>query len=105
MPRATDPPEVSKTLADLIGERAAETPERAAYLTGDARLSWAEYDALSQRLARLLLSLGFECGERVTRFASPVDPGWSVARNTRAVACRSSSTTCASRVSRFAPAW
>jgi acyl-CoA synthetase len=65
MPRATDPPEVSKTLADLIGERAAETPERAAYLTGDARLSWAEYDALSQRLARLLLSLGFERGERV----------------------------------------
>jgi acyl-CoA synthetase len=59
---------VSKALSDVIGERAVKAPDRAAYLASDARLSWAEYDALSRRFAQLLLSLGLECGERVAVF-------------------------------------
>jgi acyl-CoA synthetase (AMP-forming)/AMP-acid ligase II len=57
--------QVSKALADVIGERAVKAPDRAAYLAGDAKVSWAEYDALSQRFAQLLLGLGLERGERV----------------------------------------
>jgi acyl-CoA synthetase len=67
-----------KTLADVIGERAVEAPDRAAYLTGAARVSWAEYDALSRRLARLLLGLGLECGERIAVLL-PDGPGVHIA--------------------------
>jgi acyl-CoA synthetase len=70
--------EVSKALADVIGERALEAPDRAAYLTSDARLSWAEYDALSQRLGRLLLSLGLERGEHLAVLL-PDGPGVHIA--------------------------
>jgi acyl-CoA synthetase len=69
---------VSKSLADVIGERAAEAPDRTAYLAGDARLSWAEYDAFARRFARLLLGLGFERGERVAVLL-PDGPGVHIA--------------------------
>jgi acyl-CoA synthetase len=69
---------VSKTLADVIGERAAEAPDRVAYLAGDARLSWAEYDAFARRFASLLLGLGFERGERVAVLL-PDGPGVHIA--------------------------
>jgi non-ribosomal peptide synthetase component F len=71
-------PQVSKALADVIGERAVNAPDRAAYLASDARLSWAEYDALSQRFAQLLLSLGLECEERVAVLL-PDGPGVHIA--------------------------
>jgi acyl-CoA synthetase len=54
-----------KTVADLIGERAVATPDRSAFLANDTRLSWAQYDACSQRLAGLLVGLGFQPGERI----------------------------------------
>jgi acyl-CoA synthetase len=71
-------PWVLKTLADIVGERAAEAPHRAAYLAGGAKVSWAEYDALSQRLARLLVELGFERGERLAVLL-PDGPGIHIA--------------------------
>jgi acyl-CoA synthetase len=67
-----------ETVADRIGERAAETPDRPAYLTKDARVSWAQYDASSQRLARLLVSLGLEPGERLAVIL-PGGPGVHIA--------------------------
>jgi acyl-CoA synthetase len=71
-------PKVSKALADIIGERAVETPDRAVYLASDARVSWAQYDALSRRLARVLVSLGLERSER-TAVLLPDGPGVHIA--------------------------
>ena len=59
-------------------ERAADQPDRAAYLANDARLSWAQYDALSQQLAGLLLSVGLERGERIAVLL-PDGPGIHIA--------------------------
>ena len=69
---------MSRTLAEVVGERALEAPDHAAFLTGTARVSWAEYDALSRRLANLLLGLGFEGGERLAVLL-PDGPGVHVA--------------------------
>lgn len=69
---------MSKTLAEVVGQRAVDEPDRAAYLAHDARVSWAQYHRLSQRLARLLLSLGLERGERVA-IVLPDGPGVHVA--------------------------
>jgi acyl-CoA synthetase len=76
--RPWSPPELSKALAELVGERAADQPGRAAYLAGDARLSWEQYEALSQQLAGLLLDLGLERGERIAVLL-PDGPGIHIA--------------------------
>ena len=46
------------TLADLFAAQAARTPDAAAVVDGEARLSYAELDVASSRLARLLISRG-----------------------------------------------
>ncbi len=71
-------PELSKALAEVVGERAVDDPDRAAYLANDARVSWAQYHALSQRLACLLLSVGLERGERIAVLL-PDGPGIHIA--------------------------
>ena len=50
MPRATFP--------ELFSEQAAKTPQAAAVIGEEAALSYAELDAASSRLARLLISRG-----------------------------------------------
>lgn len=67
-----------KSIADLIGDRAAETPDRVAYLAEGSSLTWAQYDAASRRLARLLVGLGLEPGERVAVLLSD-GPGVHIA--------------------------
>lgn len=67
-----------KSLADLISERAAQHPDGTAYLTADGRLSWAQYDRASERLAQLLVRLGLEPSERVAVLL-PDGPGVHIA--------------------------
>jgi acyl-CoA synthetase len=69
---------VSQTLAEVVGERAVDDLDRAAYLANDARVSWAQYHALSQRLACLLLNVGLERGERLAVLL-PDGPGVHIA--------------------------
>ncbi|MGD0452978.1 MAG: class I adenylate-forming enzyme family protein [Solirubrobacteraceae bacterium] len=52
-------------LADHVARHAAEIGERAAFITPDGRLSWSDYDACSDRLARALSSAGLAHGDRV----------------------------------------
>jgi acyl-CoA synthetase len=67
-----------RTVSDRIRERAIATPDRAAYLADGARVSWAQYDASSERLARVLVGLGLEAGERVA-VVLPDGPGVHIA--------------------------
>jgi acyl-CoA synthetase len=53
------------TLADLVAQHARTRPQAPALVTAGGRLTWAEYDRLSTRLARTLVSAGLEPGERV----------------------------------------
>ncbi|HET6230447.1 MAG TPA: amino acid adenylation domain-containing protein, partial [Longimicrobiaceae bacterium] len=62
--RATDYPRTSSVHA-LFAAQAAETPDALAVKAGDARLSYAEMDARSNRLTRHLQSLGAGAGSRV----------------------------------------
>ncbi|MCP4003920.1 MAG: acyl--CoA ligase [bacterium] len=56
---------MSAPLADRIRALAVQQPSAPAFLIGETRLSWAEYDARSDALAHSLLACGFEHGERI----------------------------------------
>jgi amino acid adenylation domain-containing protein/non-ribosomal peptide synthase protein (TIGR01720 family) len=58
------------TVADLLADRAATSPDETALVFGAERLSYAELDARINRLARLLLSRG-AAPERVVALALP----------------------------------
>ncbi|MFI5532892.1 amino acid adenylation domain-containing protein [Kitasatospora sp. NPDC051853] len=59
-----------RTVAELLAEQAARTPDATALVCGEERLSYAELDAEINRLARLLLSRGAG-PERVVALALP----------------------------------
>ncbi|WP_373049682.1 class I adenylate-forming enzyme family protein [Thalassovita aquimarina] len=59
---AEDP---QKTVTDAIRERAKEAPGKEAIVCGNTRLSWAEFDARSSRVANALIALGVGKGDRV----------------------------------------
>lgn len=65
-------------VAGLIREHAGRTPARTAYITGETRLTWAEYDRCSRRLARFLIGIGFQPGERLAVLL-PNGPGVHIA--------------------------
>lgn len=52
-----------KTVADLVGEQALSHPAKVAYVTGDHRLTWREYDERIDDLAAVLAPL-LERGQR-----------------------------------------
>jgi len=71
-------PDEQPSLADWIRRHATHMPSATAYLAGEERVDWADYDARSQRLARLLVARGLAPGERVAVLL-PDGPGVHVA--------------------------
>jgi len=69
---------MAPSLADWIRRHAAHKPDAAAYLAGEERISWADYEARSQRLARLLAERGLAPGERLAVLL-PDGPGVHIA--------------------------
>ncbi len=68
-----------QTLADHVARHASERPDAAAFTTIDGRLTWAEYEATSARLARSLVDIGLEVGARVA-IRLPDTPSYHVAQ-------------------------
>jgi len=62
-----------RLLQELVRDRAEKHPEKAFVVLGETRLTYAQVDALSSRLARLLMELGCERGDRVA-LLSPKSP-------------------------------
>lgn len=55
----------TRTLSQLLRERAAATPDGTAYVTPQGRTTWAEYDRLADRVASALVAAGARPGDRV----------------------------------------
>ena len=53
------------TVSSMVSDRARVTPERAAVQVGARILSFAQFEARANRLARVLLDLGVTAGDRV----------------------------------------
>jgi acyl-CoA synthetase len=56
---------VGAFLAQWVHRHAGRAPDALAFITGDSRLSWAEYEARAESLARQLVALGVELGARI----------------------------------------
>ena len=69
---------MTETLHERIAEQAARTPDAVAVVMGDESLTYATLDAEANRLARCLLELGCERGDRVCLFL-PKSPNAIVA--------------------------
>ncbi|MDQ0772819.1 amino acid adenylation domain-containing protein/non-ribosomal peptide synthase protein (TIGR01720 family) [Streptomyces aurantiacus] len=63
-------PDPEDTIADLLADRAAATPDTTALVFGDETLTYAELDARINRMARLLLDRG-AAPERVVALGLP----------------------------------
>lgn len=55
----------TETLAQRVRHHARTIPDRLAFIAGDDRLTWYDYDGLSDRLAAVLIHRGLDRGERV----------------------------------------
>jgi acyl-CoA synthetase len=55
----------TRTLSQVVRERATTTPEATAYITPTARTSWSAYDADADRIASALVAAGTAPGDRV----------------------------------------
>ena len=66
------------TLGELVAAHAARRPEGRAYVTAEAVLTWAEYDARADALAAALVDDGVAPGDRVAVLA-PDGPAVHVA--------------------------
>ncbi len=53
------------TLTDVIRGHARSTPEGVAFIEGDQRMTWPEYETRSSRIAAALIRAGFRPGERI----------------------------------------
>jgi acyl-CoA synthetase len=55
----------TRTLSELVRDRALSTPTGAAYVTPAATTTWQEYDQLADRFATALVQRGVQPGDRV----------------------------------------
>ncbi len=55
----------TRALGDYIGEWARTRPSGLAFVTGNDRMTWAEYDQRSTALAAALIDRGFDPGDRM----------------------------------------
>jgi len=62
------------TVSERVRRHAAERPDDLAYVATGRALTWAEYDAVGDRLARELVGLGLAAGDRVAVYL-PDGPG------------------------------
>ena len=71
------PPLRDLTLGQLLNETASRFPDQDAvvYVDRDYRLTWRQFDALTDELAKGLMALGIEKGEKVAVWATNV-PFW-----------------------------
>jgi acyl-CoA synthetase len=53
------------TLTDVIRRHAKGKPDGVAFAEGDERMTWAEYEERSNRIAGALIKGGFQAGERI----------------------------------------
>ncbi|MEQ8842017.1 MAG: class I adenylate-forming enzyme family protein [Acidimicrobiales bacterium] len=53
------------TLVDHLRRHAAERPEAVSYIADDGTLTWAQLDAVSDRIADVIIDLGIDPGARV----------------------------------------
>ena len=87
-----------QTLADHVARHATERPDAFAFTTVDGRLTWGEYDATSERLARSLIDLGLQPGARVA-IRLPDTPSYHVAQ----IACEKAGLVTVGLASRAGP--
>ncbi len=69
MPASVHPVVRRQTIADALRRTALRLPERTAIVCGDARWSYAEFDALVSRLAAGLAGIGVAQGDKVAVLA------------------------------------
>ena len=55
----------TRTLTDIIRDHAHRRPAGVAFIEGDRRMTWRDYDARSTRIAGALIQAGFLRGERI----------------------------------------
>ena len=53
------------TIATVVARHASSMPDALAYIADERRYTWAEYDADSDRIARVLLAGGHRSGDRI----------------------------------------
>src|SRR5690242_12469575 len=53
------------TLAAVVAAHASSRPDATAFVGGDHRMTWAEYDARSDRIAASLAAAGHAPGDRI----------------------------------------
>ena len=76
-PPLHEPPLFDWTLGELLHQTALKFPDQDAvvYVDRDYRLTWRQFDALTDELAKGLMALGIEKGEKVAVWATNV-PFW-----------------------------
>jgi acyl-CoA synthetase (AMP-forming)/AMP-acid ligase II len=70
--------DTARTLPELLRHQAAERPNRPAIVFGDRRVSYAELDAATNRVANALIADGVVPGARVALLARDSDRGYEV---------------------------
>ena len=56
---------IEKTFGDIVDETAANYPTREAFIMGDARITFSQFQARANQIAKGLIKLGIQVGEHV----------------------------------------